>query len=231
MPQVDDVPLLLRNLNRQDIQVLRPFEIHCGDYKRVVHGYRQRTCTIRISWSALSMHEEIQAIDDQPRRLKLQRTFDLLMAKANSSYAKFVLMQSRGMAQLYAYQIFTTPEFHEVECTLWPNLYHSTAFCESLVSGQSNHQGGKASFLHKVLSPVLDYSLDYEMLQYQYDRWLFKTITRAINSSRASGCSPNAALQQKSFSATYWQWQHLYLLDAVRQYGFPSFFITISPHK
>ena len=49
----------------------------------------------------------------------------------------------------------------------------------------------------------MDYSLDFKILQYQYDRWLFKTITRAINSSKASGCSPNCGLQQKSFSATY----------------------------
>ena len=153
------------------------------------------------------------------------------MNKADSSYAKFILMQFRGVAELYAYQIFTTPEFHGVECALWPMLYHSTALCKSLVSEQSNRQNRKASFLHKVLSPVLDYSLDYEMLQYQYERWLFKTITGAINSSRALGCSPNAALQQKSFSATYWQWQHLYLLDAVCQYGFPSFFLTISPYE
>lgn len=74
---------------------------------------------------------------------------------------------------------------------------------------------GKMSFLPKALSPVVDYSLDFELLQYQYDRWLFKTITGAINSSRASGCSPHVALQQKPFSSNYWQWQHLYLLDAV----------------
>lgn len=85
------------------------------------------------------------------------------------------------------------------------------------------------SFLHKILSPVVDYSLDFELLQYQHDCWLFKTITGAINSSKASGCSPNAVLQQKSFSVTYWQWKHLYLLDTVRQYGFPSFLVTISP--
>ena len=77
----------------------------------------------------------------------------------------------------------------------------------------------------------VDFSLDYEMLHYQYDRWLFKTITGAIYSSWASGCSPNAAIQQKSFSAMYWQWQHLYLLNADRQYGFPSFFLTISPYE
>ena len=231
VPQVDDVPLLLWNLNREDIRVLCPFDIHCGEYKCVVHGYRQRTGTFRISWSALSIREKIQAIDDQPRRLKLQCVFEFLMNKADCSYAKFVLMQSCGVAQPFAHQIFTAPEFHGVECALWPTLYHSTALCESLVSGHSNRQSGKASLLHKVLLPVLDYSLDYEMLQHQYDRWLFKTITGAINSSRASGCSPNAALQQKSFSATYWQWQHLYLLDAVRQYGFPSFFLTISPYE
>ena len=89
----------------------------------------------------------------------------------------------------------------------------------------------EGSFLYKVLLPVLDFSLDYELVQYQYDRWLFKTITGAINSSRASGCSPNTALQQKSFSTTYWHWQHLYLLDVVRQFGFPSFFVTISPYQ
>ena len=204
------------------------YAIHCGDYKRVVHGYRQRTGTFHVIWSALTVEEKIQAIGDHPRRLRLLQTFNFLMAKHDSSYRKFVVLQSRGVAQRYTYEIFTAPEFEGVECALWPSLYHKTAFCESLVRGQSNRQ---SSFLHKVLSPVLDFSLDYKLLQYQYDRWLFKTITGAINSSRASGCSPNAALQQKLFSATYWQWQHLYLLDIVRQYGFPSFFLTISPYK
>ena len=231
VPQVDDVPLPLRDLSSDNIRVLRPFDIHCGDYKCVVHRYRQRTGTFRVTWSALTVKEKIQAIEHQPRRLRLQRKFDFLMAKHNSSYRKFVVLQPRGVAQPYTYQIFTAPEFQGVECALWPTLYHKTAFCESLVRGQSNRQSGKVSFLHKVLSPVLDFTLDYEILQYQYDRWLFKTITGDINSSRASGCSPNAALQQKSFSATYWQWQHLYLLDAMRQYGFPSLFITISPYE
>ena len=103
--------------------------------------------------------------------------------------------------------------------------------CETIMRWQSNRASGKISYMHKVLSPAVDYSLDYELLQFQYDRWLFKTITGAVNSSKASGCSPNCVLQQKSFSATYWQWQHLYLIDAVRQYGFPSFFFTISPYE
>ena len=94
VPQPDDVPLLLRNLTSDDIRVLHPFDIHCRDYKRVVHGYRQRTGTFRITWSALNVQEKILAIEDQRRRDRLQRTFEFLMAKADSSYAKFGVMQS-----------------------------------------------------------------------------------------------------------------------------------------
>ena len=51
------------------------------------------------------------------------------------------------------------------------------------------------------------------------------------DSSKVSGCSPNRSLGNKSFSRTYWQHQNLYLIDAVRQFGYPSFFITISPYE
>ena len=52
-----------------------------------------------------------------------------------------------------------------------------------------------------------------------------------MNSSKASGCSLNRSLENKSFSRMYWQHQHLYLIDAVQQFGFPSFFITISQYE
>lgn len=231
VPQPDDVSLPLRNLSEADLRILRPLDIHCGDYKRMVHGYRQRTGPFRVTWSALLVEEKLQTVEDPGRRRKLEQAYRFLMAKADSSYKKFVIMQSRGVRTPFLYEIFSAPDYHGIECALWPSLYHKTSMCESLMQGQSNRASGKISFLHKVSSPVSDFSLNFELLQYQYDRWLFKTITGAINSSRASGCSPNAALQQKSFSATYWQWQHLYLIDAVRQYGNPSFFLTISPYE
>ena len=103
--------------------------------------------------------------------------------------------------------------------------------CESVLEGQTNRASGKISYMHKVFSPVIDYSFNYEMLQYQYDRWLFKTITGAINSSKASGCTPNRSLENKSFSRTFWQHQYLYLIGAVKQYCYPSFFLTISPYE
>ena len=51
VPDVDDVPLLLRNVTIEDQRVLSPFDIHCGDYVRMFNGYRQRTGPFRISWS------------------------------------------------------------------------------------------------------------------------------------------------------------------------------------
>ena len=48
---------------------------------------------------------------------------------------------------------------------------------------------------------------------------------------KAAGCSPNRSLENKAFSRTFWQHQHLYLIDKVHQFGFPSFFVTISPYE
>ena len=69
------------------------------------------------------------------------------------------------------------------------------------------------------------------LLHYHYDRWLFKTITGAFNSAKQAQCSPATALEAKTFSHQYWTNQHRYLIDAVRQFGFPSMFITISPFE
>jgi len=76
---------------------------------------------------------------------------------------------------------------------------------------------------------MLNFGRDFNLLQYQYDRWLFKTVSGAVESGKALGTSPQRALETKSFSTAYWQWQHRMLKDAVRQFGYPSLFITVSP--
>ncbi len=73
--------------------------------------------------------------------------------------------------------------------------------------------------------------MHFDLLQFQYDRWLFKTVSGAVNTARFLRCSPAHALETKTFSATYWQWQHRYVLDAVDQFGLPDVFITISPFE
>ena len=54
----------------------------------------------------------------------------------------------------------------------------------------------------------------------------------AIQSAQQFHCSPARALDSKQlFTTTYWQWQHRYLLDCIRQYGYPHLFVTISPYE
>ena len=121
------------------------------------------------------------------------------VANEGSSYSRFILMHFRGKRQPFLYEIFSSPLYRGVECALWPALYHTTSLCESILEGQDNRASGKIAFMRKLFSPVHDFSINFEILQYQYDRWLFKTITGAVNASKASGCCPIAAWKINHF--------------------------------
>ena len=216
-------PLLLRNLAIEDQRLLSPFDIHCSDYICMFNGYRQRTGLFRISWCKQMVQQKICLVEDPGRRSFLQRVYDLLLMKEDSSYSRFILMHFTGERPPFLYEIFSSPLYRGVECALWPALYHTTSLCESILEGQDNRATGKIAFMRTLLSPVHDFSINFEISQYQYNRWLFKTITGAVNASKASGCSPNHSLENKSFSKTFWQHQNLYLIDAGRQYSYPSF--------
>ena len=231
VPTTDDVPLVLRRLTIEDQRVLSPFVVHCGEYRRIFNGYRQRTGPFRVSWSTPIVRDSIDQIQDEDRRERLFDAYEYLLNAADSSYSHLIGMQLRGERQPILYEIYSSPRYRGIECAMWPALYFRTDLCESVLEGQNHRTSGKISFIHKILSPVFDYSIQYDLLQYQYNRWLFKTITGAVNTSKASGCSPNRSLENKSFSKTFWQHQHLFLIDAVHQYGFPSLFITISPYE
>ena len=69
-------------------------------------------------------------------------------------------------------------------------------------------------------------------LQYYYNKSLYFSINSgAVQSGKKYHCGPLQSLDCKEFSTGYWQWCHLFLLDAVRQFGYPSLFITISPSE
>ena len=87
------------------------------------------------------------------------------------------------------------------------------------------------SFLRKVYSEIIDYSMLYDLVQFQYDLWLYHTVSGVVSCGSQYGCSPARALETKSFCNEYWRWQHRFLLDALRQHGFPTLFITISPYE
>ena len=62
-------------------------------------------------------------------------------------------------------------------------------------------------------------------------KWPFTTVSGAINAAQIPKCSPACSLDTKTFSATYWQWQYCYILDAVDQFGLPDIFVTLSPFE
>lgn len=150
------------------------------------------------------------------------------MVTFDSFYKKFVIMQSRGVRMFFLYEIFFLLQYYGIECVLWFSFYYSIFMCKSLIQDRSNRVSGKISFIYKVLLLVCDYSFNFEFLQYQYNRWFFKTIIGVINFFRFSGCSLNVVFQQKFFFVIYWQWQYFYFVDVVRQYSNLFFFLTVS---
>lgn len=167
VPSTDDVPLVLRTLTVADQRVLSPFEVHCGDYRRIFNGYRQRTGPFRVSWSTTLVRDSIEEIPDQDRRDRLLDAYLYLLNSPESSYSQFVRMQLRAERKPFLYEIFSSPRYRGIECALWPVLYFRTSMCESVLEGQNNRASGKISYMHKVLSPVANYALNYDILQYQ----------------------------------------------------------------
>ena len=95
------------------------------------------------------------------------------------------------------------------------------------MDGGRSKLSSKIAFAVKVNSQIADYALNHELLHFQYDFWLFKTVSRAISSGRL----PAHPLETKAFSVEYWKWQHRFLLDAVVQHCPSSLFLTISVYK
>ena len=75
IPNIDDIPLILQNLSEDDIRLLRPFVVHCGDYVRYMHGYRQRTTPFLVSWGDILVKDKLRSIEDNSRRQTLLRVY------------------------------------------------------------------------------------------------------------------------------------------------------------
>lgn len=231
IPQPRNVPIELSSLTKSDIYILRPFDVDTGTFKFMRHGYRARTALFSLKCSNLSVKEKIEGLTDPNAKKRCQKAYEFLLKSDFSSYKDYIdkrqYLVDTG-AHISNLEIFS---WVAIECALWPHLYWSTSMCDSIHEGLLDRASGKLSFLAKCFGPILDYSMDFQLLQYIFDRWMFKTITGAVNQANFAGCTPYTALSSKTFSPSFWQRQHRYLLDVVRQKGFPNLFITISPSE
>jgi len=169
-------------------------------------------------------------VEDVTRRAQLQTAYDYLTTAENCPYKTFIEQYDSNdlPRRIPFYHVF---QFPHIEAALWPCLYFNKHLCESNQGGGDSHFSAKRSFLFKILSSVMDYGDSFKLLRFHYGRWLYKTVSGAIESAKRFSCNPGTALDSKAFTPGYWQWQHAYLLDAVRQLGPPNIFITISPYE
>lgn len=230
VPQAVEIPLCLQNLTKGEIIALRPFSLHTGNYKVHQHGYRQKDGFCRVTWCEQSVDDKISELEPSSR-LKCMLAYRYLTTSPISRYNHFILLREQHINSGKQLNMYDYSENNGIECALWPHLYPFHEWCETRLTGNTTRQSAKISFCCKILSEILDYSLDYDLLQFVYDRWLFTTVSGAISSARQFDTSAPTSLSSKTFSIEYWRWQHRYLIDAVRQYGYPDVFITISPYE
>ena len=231
IPTASHFPDLFKGLSHAEIIVLRPFTVHLGDYVKKQNGYRQKTNIFRLTWSEHSVIEKIDGLVDQISKQRCLLAYNFLMTNVLSSYKKFVNLRQIAMIDSNRFNVYDFTKNVAVECALWPNLYPQVQFCETTLSGTENRASTKVAFISKVFSQISDYGTNFELLQFHYDLWLFKTASGAITTARKKYCSPARSLKAKVFSSGFWKRQHHCLVDAVRQFGFPSVFITISPSE
>ena len=186
---------------------------------------------VELHVSEKSVLNKIRDLSDSEDRKKCRIAYDYLINSQHSIYCHFIQLRQQIVEGEILFNCFDFSATIGIECALWPNIYPFTNWCESTICGSEARLSSRRAFSTKVFSEITDYALHYELLQWQYDRALYKVVSGAINLARFSNCSPARALDTKPFSPTYWQWQHRYLLDAVEQFGLPDAFIAISPYE
>ena len=169
-----------------------------------------------VTQSQQSIVDKIAALSNATQKAHCENAYNYLITCDTSKYAHFVALRQKFIEENSELNFFNFRDTEGIECALWPNLFPYTSWCESVISDSGSRLSTKVSFITKLHSEIIDYGLHFELRQFQYDRWLCKTVTGAINTARRLKYSPARALDTKTFSSTYWQWQHRYILDAIR---------------
>ena len=229
VPSPDDIPVVLVNLRPEQLEALRPITLHQGDYTQCRHGLRRHGKPSMLKWSETSVTARIDNLDPYLQD-RARDAYEFLMGSDKSAYPVFVRRHVAALADGLAGRSLGRLALLErhIECALWPDLYPDRAFCESIFAGgQQKYKSVKDAFMAKLASPLLDYGLLYDLLQFQFDRWVVSYFT-----ARASA-APQMDLKWllRKFPDSPQQNYHtrLCILDLHRQFGAGAFFITLAP--
>ena len=251
VPQLTDFPLALQGLCDEQVRVLRPFIISQGEPMQQKSGYRRRDKLTSLSWHATPT---IARIDDLPPELcqAARAAYDCLMSLKGSPYSSWTeahltalrRLEGNDRAQLrLSFSVLKEPF---LETALWPHLYPLRWMCESSQWAPAHwrpfekvcrerrnttHHSAKAEFMAKITSDIVDYARSFELLQFQFDRHIMRTIlgSDTHDSDQDTGIGVDRANEHRHWCPNYWQRQHRYLQDLVKQLGPPQLFLTIAP--
>ena len=172
-----------------------------------VNGYRQKTAMFRVSWSDKPVNEKILDLPPSEQR-KARKAYDWLMNSTRNKYKHFVNLRAHQMSIGKQFNLYNYTKRCSIETALWPHLYPFDTWCETNLKGNETRLSTKVGYWRKLNSAIADDAMLYDLLQFHYDLWLWRTVSGAIASARKINCSPNKALKAKAFSSEYWRWQH-----------------------
>ena len=89
----------------------------------------------------------------------------------------------------------------------------------------------KRGFLRKVLSPVIGYGMDYDLLHFVYDLSMWTTVGTKKNIARQTDVPLRVVLSSCPWTPQYWRIRHLAVIDMQRQCGNAALFRTRAPYE
>jgi hypothetical protein len=244
-PSPDEFPDCLRNLRASQWVALRPITLSQGEPKRHRQGYRRRDKLSVCSWSDKTVEHQISALDSALQD-GATNAYEWLLSNGHSPYGAWIrkhqnFLESNNADDSCRLPFDTILEPY-IEGALWPHLYPTKQICESSIAAtadwepfqrkgrkkvsNSSHESMKAHYIAKLTCNVADYAGQYDLLQFQFDRHIFRTI---IGSSKATEVDTDQANEHRHWCPNYWHRYHRYLKDIVRQLGAPQLFLTIAP--
>ena len=189
VPGFNSIPEPLRQLTKENVQTLRPFDLDCGVYGCESHGYQVKTGMIALRAYNIPIKQKIESIVNDSDRQKCLHAYQYLMNSEDFCYSRFVLLREQLLQNSTLLNPFDKDKMKGIEYALWPNLSPYTDWCESMISG-TTRQSAKITFYTKVYSKIPDYALHFDLLQFHYDRCMYKVVSGAINTGRLLNCSP-----------------------------------------
>ena len=258
VPQPADVPLPLQGLSAAIARALRPIAVDVGRETRAANGYRKKVRMITFAWEMTSVDGKIRQLpkaEGRAARAALRHLRESQDSMYGSFYARHCAFLERHDNNPTPEQVRCPLRFIEepgLENALWPHLYWSFDMCESyerLNARRLQHLAQEAdaedpaadedaderrhcikrSFHCKLLSPLLGYGSDFELLQYVYDLHLWTDLGSKRNA--ANGTAMRLMMRGHPMSPLYWMDIKHGLHDLVRQLGYPHLYWTLAPYE